>query len=122
MSKEAVQEQWRKRLAQFSASGLTQTQWCREHGLPVHQLTYWRSRLEARAGAAPKLNGNGHGTSWYGVRLVDAAADSAAAQSSQRATLTVRAGGASIEVGRGFDAVLLRAVVQALQPGGDAAC
>ena len=32
MAKEAVQEQWRKRLAQFSASGQTQTQWCREHG------------------------------------------------------------------------------------------
>jgi len=53
---------------------------------------------------------------------VDAAPDSSAAQSSPRATLTVCAGGASIEVGADFDAALLRAVVQALQAGGDAAC
>jgi len=122
MAKEAVQEQWRKRLAQFSASGQTQTQWCREHGLPVHQLTYWRSRLAARAGAVQKLGRSDQGTSWCGVRVVDAAPDSSAAQSSPRATLTVRAGGASIEVGADFDAALLRAVVQALQAGGDAAC
>ncbi len=62
----------------------------------------------------PKLNCKGHGTVWFGVRVVDAAPDSSAAQSSQRATLTVRAGGASIEVGTGFGATSLRAVVQAL--------
>lgn len=43
-------EQWSARVAQWRDSGLSQTAYCREHGLSVSSFGYWRRRLHAAAG------------------------------------------------------------------------
>lgn len=39
---------WSKRLAACERSGLSRRAWCSEHGINVHTLDYWRSRLRAQ--------------------------------------------------------------------------
>ena len=36
---------WENRLKDWNASGLTQSQYCREHGLRVNQFIYWKKRV-----------------------------------------------------------------------------
>ncbi len=36
---------WKKHLKDWSASGRTQVDYCREHGLCRHQFQYWKKRL-----------------------------------------------------------------------------
>ena len=48
-------EQWSAHLAQWCDSGLSQTAYCREHGLSLSCFGYWRRRLRAAAGAGRVL-------------------------------------------------------------------
>lgn len=36
---------WEVRLKNWKASGLSQAQYCREHGLGVHRFIYWKKRI-----------------------------------------------------------------------------
>lgn len=38
-------EQWASRLAAWRSSGLSQSAWCREHGVSLASLCYWRRKL-----------------------------------------------------------------------------
>lgn len=37
---------WERQIQQWKDSGLTQTEFCRLHGLKSHQLTYWKKRFQ----------------------------------------------------------------------------
>jgi hypothetical protein len=37
---------WKKRIEQWRQSGLSQAEYCRQHHLKDHQLTYWKRRFE----------------------------------------------------------------------------
>jgi len=37
--------EWQKHINAWKESGLSQAKYCRKHGLNVHTLSYWRSRL-----------------------------------------------------------------------------
>ena len=37
---------WKKRIEHWRQSGLSQAEYCRQHHLKDHQLTYWKRRFE----------------------------------------------------------------------------
>ena len=92
---------WRERLADLSASGLTQKQWCEQKGVPVHQLAYWKQRLSS---AEPARASRG-GVDWCPVQMI---------ASDVTNSLEVRVGVAHIQVRAGFDPQLLAGVVRVL--------
>ena len=110
--REEKREAWRVRLGALASSGLTQREFCAREGVSLHQLSYWRGRLNERAAAtAPR---------WCAL---DVAGDGAEARDAMREAMTVRVGGAGIEVKPGFDPALLRDIVRALKlPGGELPC
>lgn len=52
---QAKREQWAGRLAAWESSGLSQAAWCREHGVSLASLGYWRRKLAGDAGSAPTV-------------------------------------------------------------------
>ena len=111
MSQESKQELWVGRLADYAASGLSQKQWCAQHDVALHQFAYWRQRLN---GTGPGNETSKAGpAAWCAVQLLPKDNQPKANHSG----VTVRVGGASIVVEPGFDANLLRAVVEALVQG-----
>jgi len=102
-----LHEEWRARLESFSQAGKTVSAWCAEQEIPVHQFHYWRRRL---ADLSTPPEGPAPHDGWLAVAVVPESAPGG---------VTIRVGGAAIEVHPGFDVALLRAVVQAL---GSAPC
>lgn len=45
-------EEWKKRLEQQRASGLSVLAWCKKHGIPEHQYKYWQRVLAKPAAKA----------------------------------------------------------------------
>jgi len=41
----ALRAGWQKHLEAWQQSGLTQIDYCRQHGLKPHQFTYWKARF-----------------------------------------------------------------------------
>lgn len=93
------QQEWEVRVASFRSSGLSARKWCAANGVKPHQLEY---RLEkertASLDSAP--------VTWLRASV-----------SGLDAGITVRVGGAVIEVRPGFDPDLLCGVVRALSAG-----
>ncbi len=90
-------------MREWRASGQSAAEYARGHGLAESTLRWWASRLGKRAQKRDDC----------AVRMLPVLR-AARPTSSPRAALTVRVGAAQIEVGAGFDASLLREVVQAL--------
>ena len=110
MSRESLQQEWARRLEEYSASGLSQKEWCQGNDVPMHQFNYWRGKLKqgkvARTNPVAAEGENG----WWKLEVLP--------QPTQlQSALDVRVGAATIKVAPGFDAKLLAAVVQALGPG-----
>ena len=106
MSRESLQEVWRRRLEEYAASGLSQKQWCLAKELPVHQFHYWRGKLKpASTRSIDLVVDNG----WCRLQELPVPVPVPA-----KHVLEVRVGPATIEVAAGFDGDLLAAVVQAL--------
>ena len=36
---------WQHHIAQWQSSGLSQANYCRQHNLAIHQLSYWKGKL-----------------------------------------------------------------------------
>ena len=47
------QRAWRKRIEDWSESGLSQADFCRRHGINTKHFYYWKNKLENRNPAAP---------------------------------------------------------------------
>jgi hypothetical protein len=89
----------------WQASGLPQAAFARRRGVSAQRLSYWRLRLVPRG----KLGGAGRGAGFVEIP------PAAPAASIGRSLLIVEVGdGVRIHVERGFDPVVLRAVVAAL--------
>jgi hypothetical protein len=97
-SREQRRRQWEKRIVRWRTSGLSMAAYCREHEINYAQLVWWRRHLRGDV-ASPSLT------------LIPVVAPGP----SHGAIVIRLAGGIGIEVGHGFDARLLSAVVQALQ-------
>lgn len=46
MSKQERTLHWQQQLEHWQDSGLSGSVFCRQHGLPYHQFTYWRRKLQ----------------------------------------------------------------------------
>ena len=53
-AREARREEWRRVIGEQQGCGQSAAAYCREHGIPVWEFSYWRKALApAEAGAAP---------------------------------------------------------------------
>jgi hypothetical protein len=110
---------WQSRVADYEASELSVGNWCRENGITVHQLRYWRRRLGTTANSQATSEVD---SGWACVELVeDGAADhcvqpNASGKCGETAMgdrgVCLRVGAATIDVRRGFDTVLLSEVLR----------
>lgn len=99
---EKLRESWQERVAAFRASGQTGFQWCTAHQLKEHQLWYWVRRFPVNP---PSPSSKPH---FVPVQIQEQNPDVACIP------LLVRVGQAAIEVHPGYDAELLRHLVQTL--------
>ncbi|MDL0421959.1 IS66 family insertion sequence element accessory protein TnpB [Caldibacillus thermoamylovorans] len=102
MSKTELQKEWELRIADFRASGQTQSKWCADNHVKLHQLKYWLKKLEKTnqiSIPSPK---------WVPITLDEQHAES-------KDTLQIYIGQASIEVKPGFDPSFLADVVRTLR-------
>ena len=110
---------WRGHIDACRVSGLQVTEYCKKNLLATRRYYYWKLRVEKSAQAETK--GKPDKSSASGQWLcIEPMADAAPSTRSQRTEagppdqLTVRVSGAEIDVHSGFNASLLRSVVQAL--------
>lgn len=101
MTHEERRKVWRDRVAEFHASGESVAAWCRTQDLKEHQLRYWLRRVDAQSQSEPM-------TSWLALAV------QGGSPPVSDTGVWVHAGGAAIEVRRGFDPDLLVDVVRAL--------
>ncbi len=96
----ALREEWVGRVADVRASGQSQRQWARDHGVTPWQLPYWLKRLSA-------ADADASDTAW--VTLAPARPSAPTIPG-----LTIRVGAAEIQVAPGCDPQLLQVVVRSL--------
>ena len=102
---EQKRQYWKTRIANWQASRLSQTEYCRRHELKFHQFVYWRRKFTPKPSVPISL-----------VQVPVAAVARATSYSSQSAALRVAlAPDVCIEVSPGFDPPTLRQVVTALR-------
>jgi transposase-like protein len=98
-----LRAQWRQRVADFRASGLSGAAWCAAHQLKEHQLWYWVRRFADETSSQTHVSP---------VRFLPVEVRESTSPSQH--PLIVRVGQAAIEVHPGFDPSLLRDVVRSL--------
>jgi hypothetical protein len=103
MSRQALEQLWRKRLDDCAKSGRSVVDWCGYNHVTVPQYYYWKRRL---AVAPPQPTAK---QEFIPVALVETAPIP-----TPPGGVTVRIAGTTIDVTPGFDPALLRAVVVAL--------
>lgn len=96
-----LRETWRERVTSFHASGLSGAAWCAKHGLKEYQLWYWVRRFRENS---PKPSAS---PEFLPVQIREPV-------STGNHPLLVRAGSVVIEVHPGYDAQLLRNLVETL--------
>ncbi len=101
--RDAIRQEWAARIAEFKASGLSGTAWCKAHGLKPHKLWYWLREFQTEGSSSEPC------TQWLSVGVRSNRDDSVS-------SLLVRVGPATIEVSTGFDQALLLDLVKALKP------
>ena len=95
-------------MAEFEASGLGRTAFCRQKGLSLSTLSRFRKRREQKPAEA-------EGKRWLAVEVSGSTAVAGIEKSSGLAV--VLPGGRRIEVGRGFDADTLQRLLAAVERG-----
>jgi transposase len=101
---ERKEQEWRRRIAQWRASGLSVRAFCDRHGLATPSFYAWRRVLERRAAEKAAL---------VAVQVVTDAPPAPAS-----ALEVVLADGRAVRVAPGFDAATLRRRLAVLQEGG----
>lgn len=108
---------WRKVLAQWRKSGLTQVAFCRERGLSVSALRWWKAELARRD--AEKDDGDGPQAAAESGRMgflpVRVVGSTEAGQERPGALEVVLTSGRRVRVGLDVDAELLAKVVTVLE-------
>lgn len=95
--RQAKQETWKERIAEFESSGLSGAKWCAANGLKENQLSYWRRKLKSQGTAQIE-------TCWLPVDLRE-----------PEQPLQIRIGDATIELRPGFDRELFITAVNILR-------
>lgn len=100
------QRAWQKRIEDWSTSGLSQSDYCRRHGIQLKRFYSWKNRLE-------RMCCNPVSTANTGSFLPVALVDSTVEQTPSPVVLCVN--GVEIQVSRETDEVLLLKVVSLLE-------
>lgn len=95
--RQAKQEAWKERIADFESSGLSGAKWCAANGIKENQLSYWRRKLKSQEIAQT-------GTCWLPVDLRE-----------PESPLQIRIGEAIIELRPGFNRELFITAVNILR-------
>ena len=103
---ERKERQWRQRISQWQASGISVREFCARNGLATASFYHWRRVLERRATERP---------AFVPVQVV---ADTPPSQAS--ALELVLADGRAVRIAAGFDAPTLRRLLAVLE--GEASC
>lgn len=106
MGREEVRVKWEARIQAYLASGEKATHWCKANQINRRQLYAWIKRLDA-APSSPQVKP----ATFIPVQVTSDA------RSAFSSSLRIRIGSAVIEVESGFEPVLLRKVVHALEQG-----
>ena len=93
---------WWKHVEAYKASGLTRKEYCRENRLNIHQLDYWRKKLNRAPKAPPTKNENG----FVQVQVDD--------EKQPGSSINLRIGQIVVEVDAGFDPAHLKNVLRVL--------
>jgi hypothetical protein len=99
--RDALRREWAARIAEYKASGLSVSAWCKAHGLKPHRLWYWLRALKTEEASSQPCS------EWLPVRI-------GAHRDNSVSSLVIRVGHAAIEVSSGFDQALFLDVVKAL--------
>lgn len=100
-SNPALRQEWEQRIADYKASGQTQTKWCEANGISYHQFVYWKKRIKDQH--KEKAN-----NSWVPVIIEET-------KPTQFDSLLIKVGSVSIEVNSGFNSTLLTEVIKVLK-------
>lgn len=90
---------WSSRVEAFTASGLTQAEFCKNNDYKIKQFNYWLRKFRKL-----DMTPQGNDMKWIPVNV----------EASKTAKLNIKIGSAVIEVESGFDAKLLSEVLKAL--------
>lgn len=99
-------EEWRKKVAEYQASGQSVAAWCAAQGIKPHMLYYWVKRFAPTAEPT-----NNTETQWLPISIND---ENRYKQPIRSGGLLVRVGNVVVEVIPGFNPQLLAEVVKAL--------
>lgn len=101
LSKEENQQKWKDIIENQVSSGLTQKVWCQENDVSIHNLRYWRRRLQETPLDSSK------------IEFVSVSAKSLRNGSlcNGKESLTIKVGSASIEVDKNIDFELLNHLI-----------
>ena len=118
-SKELAQkvrlEQWAQAMRERSESGESVRAWCASNGINEKTFYYWQRKL--REAAAQQLAGAAEPRKDQQTLIPNGWAQACIAEectAAQAGSLTLRVGGAEIEVRQGFDEALLASVIKTL--------
>ena len=100
--KEQRLQEWETRIADYNASGLTMAAWCQANRFTKETLKYWLRKTNKMSSSAKQSST---------PRFVPLAVSHSNASSS----LVVQIGQAKVEVYAGFDPLLLREIIHALE-------
>jgi hypothetical protein len=92
------QKLWKQRIEAYEASGWSGSRWCKERGIPEHQLSYWKKKFGTKPTTTEET------ATWIPVTLDEPDTPS----------LKIRVGTVEIEVKTGYDEKLLQQVVRTL--------
>lgn len=95
---------WKRRLAEYKASGQSITAWCRENSVTEGQYHYWRRKL----GSHPAVTDQP--VKWVAVSM-----DVTANEEKHSDPVSVHIGQFTVEVKPGFDENLLRNIFKVLK-------
>ncbi|WML55170.1 IS66 family insertion sequence element accessory protein TnpB [Neobacillus sp. PS3-12] len=105
MDKLNLRKEWELRITDFKASGQTQTKWCADHELNIHQFRYWLRKFNPSELNEARVSSN---SNWLSIDDIDD-------QTGTGNSLSVKVAGVTIEVKPGYDPMLFLDVVMKLK-------
>jgi hypothetical protein len=99
-----LSHKWQRHVQAFAESGLTRRDYCRQNGIAIYQLDYWRRKLQ---GSTP--NHQASAGAWIPLEIRDGVSPA------ENASIGLRIGRVTIDIKPGYDRKLLTDVLQVLE-------
>jgi transposase-like protein len=103
-SNQRLSDKWQKHVLAFAESGLTRRDYCRQNGIAIYQLDYWRRKFQRSHSKHPASAG-----AWIPLEIRDSGS------AAENAGICLRIGRVTIDVKPGYDRKLLTDVLQVLE-------